>query len=58
MISHLVIDLRPAPAGGAAQVDQVRVSVHLAQAPGEDGAHPDDVPFPVFFVFLPTFTLF
>ena len=39
--AHLVVDLRPAPAGGAAQVHQVRVAVHLAQAPGEDRAHRD-----------------
>ena len=39
--AHLVVDLRPAPAGGAAQVHQVTVGVHLAQAPGEDRAHRD-----------------
>ena len=39
--AHLVVDLRPAPAGGAAQVHQVAVGVHLAQAPGEDRAHRD-----------------
>ena len=36
-MSHLVVDLRPAPAGGAAQVHQV--AVHLLHALGEDGAH-------------------
>ena len=39
---HLVIDLRPVAAGGAPQVDEVAVAVHLAQTPGEDGAHDDD----------------
>ena len=56
---HLVIYLGPVAAGGAAQVDQVTVAVHLAQTPGEDGAHDDDGGVVLFFfVFLLTFTLF
>ena len=55
---HLVVDLRPVAAGGAAQVDQVTVAVHLAQTSGEDGAHDDDGGVVLFFfVFLLTFTL-
>ena len=56
---HLIVDLRPAAAGGAAQVDEVTVAVHMTQTPGEDRAHRDDGVGGGggFFVFLLTFTL-